>query len=53
MNTAGEIKEKFKMVLMEFHETALPELVERKGLFDLSMLESKRFLRILAWISCA
>jgi len=41
MNTAGEIKEKFKMVLMEFHEAELPELVERKGLFDLSMLESR------------
>jgi len=37
----GEMKEKFKLVLKEFQEEEFPELVERKGLFDLSSLDSR------------
>jgi len=38
---AGEMKERFKMVIREFHEMELPDLVERKGLFDYSLLNSR------------
>ena len=34
------IKENLKMVIREFHESALPDLVERKTLFDFSLLHS-------------
>jgi len=34
------IKENLKMVIREFHESAFPDLVERKTLFDFSLLHS-------------
>ena len=37
----GEMKEKFKMVIREFHEMQFPDLVEREGLFDYSILDSR------------
>ena len=33
-------KENFKIIIKEFHESPLPDLIERKGLFDLSILDS-------------
>ena len=37
----GEMKERFKMVLKEFHEKELPELVRRLHVMDLSRLNSR------------
>jgi hypothetical protein len=34
------IKENLKMVIREFHESAIPDLIERKTLFDVSILHS-------------
>lgn len=34
------IKENLKMVIKEFHESAIPDLVERKPLFDFSILHA-------------
>ncbi len=34
------LKENLKIVIKEFHESSLPELVERKELFDFSILHS-------------
>lgn len=33
-------KENFKIIIKEFHESPLPDLIERKGWFDLSILDS-------------
>jgi len=33
-------KDNLKVVIKEFHESALPDLIERKALFDFSILQS-------------
>ena len=34
------LKENMKIVIKEFHESGLPDLIERKGLFDFSLLQA-------------
>ena len=34
------LKENLKIVIKEFHESVLPDLIERKGLFDFSLLQA-------------
>jgi predicted AAA+ superfamily ATPase len=36
----AELKEKFKIIIKEFHETPLPDLIKRDGIFDLTVLDS-------------
>lgn len=38
---SGEIKERFKRILKEFHEKELPDLVDRQGVMDFSILNSQ------------
>jgi predicted AAA+ superfamily ATPase len=38
---SGEMKERFKMILKEFHERELPDLVPRQGVLDFSLLNSR------------
>lgn len=38
---SGEMKDRFKLIIKEFHERELPRLVERQGIMDLSVLESR------------
>ena len=35
-----EMKEKLKIIIKEFHESSLPDLVERQAPFDFSILRS-------------
>jgi predicted AAA+ superfamily ATPase len=37
----GEMKERFKMIIKEFHEKELPELIQRLDVMDFSMLNSR------------
>jgi len=37
---AEELKEKFKMIIKEFHDTPLPDLVRREVIVDLNVLGS-------------
>ena len=37
----GEMKERFKRIIKEFHEKQLPELVQRPDVMDFSMLNSR------------
>jgi len=37
----GEMKERFKLLIKEFHERELPDLVDRQGIMDFSMLTSR------------
>jgi len=37
----GEMKDRFKMIIKEFHEKELPEVVERQDVMDFSMLNSR------------
>ncbi|OEU78121.1 MAG: hypothetical protein BA865_06660 [Desulfobacterales bacterium S5133MH4] len=35
------MKEKLKIIIKEFHESSLPDLIERHELFDFSILRSR------------
>jgi predicted AAA+ superfamily ATPase len=37
----GDMKDRFKMIIKEFHESELPDVVERQGIMDWSVLESR------------
>jgi hypothetical protein len=38
---SGELKERFKMIIKEFHEKEIPEAIQRQAIMDTSMLNSR------------